>query len=199
MFHFFLSYIMVIYIFCQFLYKYCLPFSATVCKKTWTSLRDSYRRVLKRKRETKSGQAASQNKKWKFEDEMSFLLPFMQERDTYSNLKDVSDDDSEDPPNKEPNIDEHDDENGRKDDRNDDKRDDQNNDKNDDKDNDVDDVDEELHAKEKKRKIINKKIITNVARNKTKNYQTQQKTASAIMMEYLLDKKTKAQITPPTQ
>ncbi|KAM0730287.1 hypothetical protein ACS0PU_004164 [Formica fusca] len=29
---------------------------------------------------------------------MSFLIPFMQERDTYSNLKDVGDDDNEDEP-----------------------------------------------------------------------------------------------------
>lgn len=46
---------------------------------------------------------------------MSFLLPFMQERNTCSNLKDISDDDNED----EPNEDEYDD-------KNDDRGDDQN-------------------------------------------------------------------------
>lgn len=39
---------------------------------------------------------------------MSFLLPFMQERDTCSNLKDVSDNDNEDEPNED---DEYDDKN----------------------------------------------------------------------------------------
>ncbi|XP_071637362.1 uncharacterized protein [Temnothorax longispinosus] len=169
---------------------------ATACKKTWTNLRDSFRRALKKKRETKSGQAASKIKKWKFEDEMSFLLPFMQERDTCSNLEDVSDDDNE----YEPNEDEYDDTNNeREDDRNDDRRDDRNDDKDDDKD---DNVDEELHAeneKKRKQKEINRKIITK-AKNKENKCQTQPETASAMIIKYLLKKKTaKAQITPPTQ
>ena len=55
----------------------------------------SFRRTLKKRRQTKSGQAASKIKKWKFEDKMAFLLPFMQERETLSNLE-VSDDDEDD-------------------------------------------------------------------------------------------------------
>lgn len=123
-------------------------FPAVVCKKTWANLRDSFRRALKRRRETKSGQTVSKIRKWKFEDEMSFLLPFMQERDTCGNLKDVSDDDNENERN-EDNINEYDDKNDdREDDRNNDRRDDRNNDReddrNDDKDDDKDDdVDEE--------------------------------------------------------
>jgi len=88
-----------IYIFVNFYTNIVRLFLAAVCKKTWTNLRDSFRRALKKKRETKSGQAASKIKKWKFEDEMSFLLPFMQERETCTNLKDVSDDDNEHEPN----------------------------------------------------------------------------------------------------
>lgn len=136
-------------------------------------------------------------KKWKFEDEMSFLLPFMQERDTYNNLKDVSDDDNED----EPNEDEYDDDrnNEREDDRNNDRRDDRNDDKDDDKD---DNVDEELHTedeKKRKQKEINRKIITKAKNKENKENKTQPETASAVMMKYLLEKKTaKAQITPPT-
>ncbi|XP_071575329.1 uncharacterized protein [Temnothorax nylanderi] len=187
---------------------------ATACKKTWTNLRDSFRRALKKKRETKSGQSASKIKKWKFEDEMSFLLPFMQERDTCSNLEDVSDDNNED----EPNEDEYDDtNNGREDDRNDDRRDDRNDDRrdgrrddrnddrrddrNNDKDKD-DNVDEELHVeneKKRKQKDINRKNITK-AKNKENKCQTQPETASEVMIKYFLEKKTaKAQITPPTQ
>ncbi|XP_066590636.1 uncharacterized protein DDB_G0293860-like [Prorops nasuta] len=69
-----------------------------VCKKTWNSLRDSFRKSLKKKRETRSGQAATKMRKWKFEDEMSFLIPVMQERETCTNLKNISDDENEDDP-----------------------------------------------------------------------------------------------------
>ncbi|TGZ49388.1 hypothetical protein DBV15_05003 [Temnothorax longispinosus] len=137
-------------------------------------------------------------------DEMSFLLPFMQERDTCSNLEDVSDDNNEDRPNED---EYHDTNNESEDDRNDDRRDDRNDDRkddrNDDKDDDKDDnVDKELHAeneKKKKQKEINRKIITK-AKNKENKCQTQPETGSAVMIKYLLEKKTaKAQITPPTQ
>lgn len=157
---------------------------------------------MKKKREAKSGQAASKIKKWTFEDEMSFLLPFMQERDTCSNLKDVSDNDNEDEPNED---DEYDDKNNdRGDDRNDDRGEDQNydrgDDQNDDKHNDKDDdVDEESLAEDKrkkKQKEINRKMVSNT-RNKENRWQKQPETASAMMMKYLLDKKTaKEQVTP---
>ncbi|XP_076283501.1 uncharacterized protein LOC143210495 [Lasioglossum baleicum] len=53
---------------------YCLLEAA--CKKTWSNLRDAYRRALKR-RKGASGQAA--NRKWKYEVEMSFLSRFYKE------------------------------------------------------------------------------------------------------------------------
>jgi len=50
-------------------------------------LRDQYRKYLK-KLTTKSGQSASiQIPKWKYADEMSFVRPFLRERDTVANLK----------------------------------------------------------------------------------------------------------------
>lgn len=119
----------------------------------------------------------------------------MQERDTCSNLKDVSDDDNEDESNEEERDDKNDDKgNDRNDDRGDD-RNDMDNDKKDDM-----DVDSQKDEKRKKRKEIKRKIITNMTRNKGKKYQTQPETASAMVTKYLLDKKaSKVQITPPTQ
>ncbi|EZA48996.1 hypothetical protein X777_12847 [Ooceraea biroi] len=55
-----------------------------------------------------------------------------------------------------------------------------------------------LGRKNKRNKKINRKIITNA--RKGNRYQTQPETASAVVMKYLLDKKTAgAQIIPPTQ
>lgn len=102
-------------------------------------------------------------------------------------MKDIGDnDDNRD----EPSEDEYDDKN---DDRRDGRNDDKDNDKNDDM------VEESRNENEtKKQKEINKKIITNVARNKRYRYETQM--ASAVMMKYLLDKKiTKTEMTPQIQ
>ncbi|XP_031357193.1 transcription factor Adf-1-like [Photinus pyralis] len=153
--------------------------SVAVCKKIWTNLRDSFRRAMKKRRETKSGQAASKIKKWKFEDEMSFLLPFMQERDTCSNLKDVSDDDDEN--NEEESQETEDDGKNKLDD---------------DGINNTDDVDGQLHIEDgRKEKELSRKIV-NAARRKGTRNQTQPETASAVMMKYLLNKKaTKEQST----
>lgn len=52
-----------------------------MCKKTWTNLREAHRRAIKKKT-TKSGQAAGIGKKWQYEDEMSFLIPYYKERAT---------------------------------------------------------------------------------------------------------------------
>lgn len=159
---------------------------------------------MKKKRETKNGQAASKIKKWKFEDEMSFLLPFIQERDTCSNLKDASDDDNESKPNENEYNDKNDDTtNDRNDDIDDeiDDRDGRNDNKDDDKDNDVDEMESHTEdEKKKKQNEINRKMITNVAKSKRNRCQTQPETASAVVMKYLLDKKTaKTQIAPRTQ
>ncbi|XP_071439495.1 uncharacterized protein [Hetaerina americana] len=56
-----------------------LDHTGAYCKTRWFSLRDQYRRAMKNKR-GKSSQS-SDSKKWKYEDEMSFLLPFLQERE----------------------------------------------------------------------------------------------------------------------
>lgn len=52
------------------------------CKKSWALLRDAFRRAIKKTRELKSGQASVPTRKWKYEDEMSFLLPFFKDRPT---------------------------------------------------------------------------------------------------------------------
>lgn len=140
---------------------------------------------------------------------MSFLLPFMQERETCTNLKDVSDDDNENEPNEnvynDTNNDREDVRNDRRDDQNDDRRDDGNDDRednqNDDKDDGKDDdIVEELHAEDEKKKKQKENYRKSLATNKTKTKgnrcQTQPESASVILMKYILDKKTKSQITP---
>lgn len=53
-------------------------FTAEQCKKKWINLRDAFRRKVKQNK--KCGQV--NNKKWIFEDEMSFLIPFLKDRST---------------------------------------------------------------------------------------------------------------------
>ncbi|XP_043262451.1 uncharacterized protein LOC122403162 [Colletes gigas] len=60
--------------------------TAKDCKKQWTLLRDCFRRALKKRRDTSSGQASTKIKKWKFEDEMSFLIPYFKERECITSL-----------------------------------------------------------------------------------------------------------------
>lgn len=48
-------------------------------KQRWQGLRDAYRRALNKKK-GKSGQAAKNIKKWKYEDEMAFVASFFVER-----------------------------------------------------------------------------------------------------------------------
>ncbi|CAG9771455.1 unnamed protein product [Ceutorhynchus assimilis] len=55
-------------------------------KKRWTALRDNFRKCLKA-RKTTSGQANIPTKKWKYEDIMSFMIPFYAERTQKSNLE----------------------------------------------------------------------------------------------------------------
>ncbi|XP_034176350.2 uncharacterized protein LOC117602439 isoform X2 [Osmia lignaria lignaria] len=50
------------------------------CRKTWALLRDSFRRAIKKQK--KNSQANVTCKKWRYQDEMSFLIPFMKERST---------------------------------------------------------------------------------------------------------------------
>ncbi|XP_014271110.1 uncharacterized protein [Halyomorpha halys] len=54
--------------------------SAIDCKKQWYNLRDCYRRAIKKRKDTRPGQEAKKIKRWKFEEEMSFLLPHLNPR-----------------------------------------------------------------------------------------------------------------------
>ncbi|XP_076164977.1 uncharacterized protein LOC143145465 [Ptiloglossa arizonensis] len=56
--------------------------SGVECKHRWFSLRDQYRRSVRSSKRTVSGQ----NRKWRYDQEMSFLLPRLQERDNWSNV-----------------------------------------------------------------------------------------------------------------
>ncbi len=51
----------------------------------WGKLRSAFI-AAKKRRKTKSGQAAIQIPAWKFENEMSFLLPFLENRETITNI-----------------------------------------------------------------------------------------------------------------
>ncbi|CAG4981628.1 unnamed protein product [Colias eurytheme] len=60
--------------------------SVETCKEDWTKLRNSFASALKRRRNKKSGQAAMPLTPWKYEDQMNFLSPFMESRNTKTNL-----------------------------------------------------------------------------------------------------------------
>lgn len=60
-------------------------FVVAQCKKKWTCLRDGYRKAVK-KRKPKSGDPKKKFKKWKYEDVMTFMIPFFSEREQKSNL-----------------------------------------------------------------------------------------------------------------
>ncbi|XP_023952642.2 transcription factor Adf-1 [Bicyclus anynana] len=78
--------------------------NGTECKKAWALLRDAFRRTIKKKKkQTKSGQGIP-NKKWKYEDEMSFLLPYMKERPTIRPIPTVPASDIDDNTNEEEDI-----------------------------------------------------------------------------------------------
>ncbi|KAL1488756.1 hypothetical protein ABEB36_014555 [Hypothenemus hampei] len=62
-----------------------LQMSGAICKARWSNIRDNYRKSKKR-RMIKSGQAAIKAKKYKFEEQLGFLVPYMEERTTYSNV-----------------------------------------------------------------------------------------------------------------
>lgn len=60
--------------------------AALECKKKWNSLRDNFRKHLK-KNKTTSGQAATKTKQWKHQEDLSFLIPFLAERAQRSNIE----------------------------------------------------------------------------------------------------------------
>uniref|UniRef100_A0A6P7GZ60 Uncharacterized protein LOC114344069 isoform X2 n=1 Tax=Diabrotica virgifera virgifera TaxID=50390 RepID=A0A6P7GZ60_DIAVI len=67
-----------------------LDATGSACKARWYQLRDQWRKSKKNKT-TKSGQASQQTKKWRYAVEMSFLEPYVRQRDTVSNIEDSSD------------------------------------------------------------------------------------------------------------
>ncbi|XP_047991826.1 uncharacterized protein LOC125230643 [Leguminivora glycinivorella] len=56
------------------------------CKEDWNKLRNCYNNAMKR-RQKKSGQAGKKIAPWRFEEQMSFLKPYLQGRPTTGNLK----------------------------------------------------------------------------------------------------------------
>ncbi|XP_030752600.1 transcription factor Adf-1-like [Sitophilus oryzae] len=50
------------------------------CKRIWATLRDAYRRSVKKQKEQQSGEFTGVIRRWRYEKQMSFLLPYMRER-----------------------------------------------------------------------------------------------------------------------
>ncbi|KAF7383862.1 hypothetical protein HZH68_014619 [Vespula germanica] len=59
--------------------------TAIICRKRWIALRDSFRKVYK-KRRNMSGEAAKQKRPWKYENIISFIIPHIGERNQITNL-----------------------------------------------------------------------------------------------------------------
>lgn len=57
------------------------------CKKRWSNIRDQFKRSLNN-RKTKSGQSSTVIKKYKYKEILQFLLPYIQDRKTRSNIDD---------------------------------------------------------------------------------------------------------------
>lgn len=55
------------------------------CKEKWKKLRDCFRKAIKA-RKIKSGAAAQKIRPWKFEQQMAFLLPHIEERTQVSSV-----------------------------------------------------------------------------------------------------------------
>jgi hypothetical protein len=60
-------------------------FLGSVCKARWNNIRDNYRKSLI-KRGRKSGQAATKRRKYKYEDQLSFLSGYFQEKGMIGNF-----------------------------------------------------------------------------------------------------------------
>lgn len=57
------------------------------CKKRWRNIRDQFKRCLN-KRRTKSGQSVKAMKKYRYEEDLQFLIPYIQDRATISSIED---------------------------------------------------------------------------------------------------------------
>ncbi|CAG4964384.1 unnamed protein product [Colias eurytheme] len=60
--------------------------SGAICKTRWANIRDTYRKTLK-KSTTTSGQSAKKIKVYKFHDQLQFLKPFLNERQTIETIE----------------------------------------------------------------------------------------------------------------
>nr|XP_023028546.1 uncharacterized protein LOC111516623 isoform X2 [Leptinotarsa decemlineata] len=56
------------------------------CKDNWTKLRNAYASAIKRRKNKKGGQAASQVIAWKYEEQINFLRPHMESRNAKTNF-----------------------------------------------------------------------------------------------------------------
>lgn len=66
------------------------PSPENVAKKKWGNLRDYFQRQHRDVLTAKSGSAPSKKKKWALYDSMSFLIPYLSDRNTFGNLDDAS-------------------------------------------------------------------------------------------------------------
>lgn len=57
------------------IFNHIFIISENDCKKVWQNLRDSFRRVLKKRKASRDLLLDGKPKVWKYEDEMSFLIP----------------------------------------------------------------------------------------------------------------------------
>ncbi|XP_055065449.1 uncharacterized protein [Misgurnus anguillicaudatus] len=72
----------------EYYFNMCLFFfSVDLCKAKWRSLRDTF--VKTRKKVPASGSAGGCSKEWKYADIMSFIVPYVQQRSSKSNLAGV--------------------------------------------------------------------------------------------------------------
>lgn len=62
-----------------------------MCKSRWNNIRDHYRKSIKNTA-TRSGQGRESQKRYKYHEELSFLRPYFQERETISNISAESED-----------------------------------------------------------------------------------------------------------
>ncbi|XP_060874640.1 uncharacterized protein LOC132948254, partial [Metopolophium dirhodum] len=60
-----------------------------ILQRKWRSLRDSYNRELKKNKEVKSGSGASKHRKYLYFDNLSFLKPISERRETSSSIDDT--------------------------------------------------------------------------------------------------------------
>jgi hypothetical protein len=65
--------------------QFCVPFSEAECQKRWKRIRDCYKKAI-RLRQFKSGSARSNDKPVRFEKELEFLKPYLQNKPQTCNL-----------------------------------------------------------------------------------------------------------------